>query len=67
MFGGLGLGFALTLTSVRVNSFRESFSVLLRAQHYFRLTVRHRKYSLILLFSVNYKKRFDRIRWQYDI
>ena len=27
---------------VRVNSFRDSFSVLLHAQHYSMLTIRHR-------------------------
>ena len=32
--------------SVRVNSFNYSLSVLLRAQHYSMLTVRHRNHSL---------------------
>ena len=35
--------------SVRVNSFRDSFSVLLHAQHYSMLTVRHRNPSLYFI------------------
>ena len=38
MFGGLGLGLGLDRVGVRVNYFRGSFSVLLRAQHYSMLT-----------------------------
>ena len=40
MFGrlGVGLGFGL---GFRVNYFRDAFMVLLRAQHYSMLTVRH--------------------------
>ena len=35
--------------SVRVNYFRDSFSVLLRAQHYSMLTIRHHNHSLICM------------------
>ena len=53
MFGGLGLGFGFGLglllvleLVLGVNYFRESFSVLLRAQHYSVLTVWHCNHSL---------------------
>ena len=46
MFGRLGLGLALGLGSkIVVNSFRDSFSVLLRTQNYSMLTVRYHNHS----------------------
>ena len=39
------------MVSVRVNYFRNSFSVLLRAQHYTMSTVRHSNHSLIIIWK----------------
>ena len=41
------------MVSFRVNSFRDSFSVVLRAQHYYMLTVRRRNYSLIFFSTLS--------------
>ena len=64
MFGGLGLHlwFRVMVTfwvnvsvrvsvrvSVSVNYFRDSFSLLLHAQHYSMLPVRHRNHSLSII------------------
>ena len=34
------------MVSVRVNSFRDSFSVFLRTQHYSMLTIQHRNHTI---------------------
>ena len=49
---GLGLGFRVMVSvSVRVNSFRESFSVFLCAHHYSTLTARNSNHTLYLTAS----------------
>ena len=48
MFGGLWLGFEVTVwvsVSLRVNSFRDFFSLFLRSQYYSMLTVRHSNHT----------------------